>query len=389
MSRQLVVEADGGSRGNPGPAAFGALVRDGVDGPVLVERAETLGVQTNNVAEYEGLIAGLRAARSIDPHADVLVRMDSKLVVEQMSGRWKIKHQAMQGLALLARDAYPFEHVRYEWIPRELNRAADRLVNLALDAEVRGERLVVDRVLSDDGDQKPEPHPANVVPGWATDLGTPTTLLAVRHGATADSLAHHFSGRGGSDPTLAPVGREQADAVAAELVLRGGVDAVVASPLRRTRETADIIVESLAAAGHDVEVEIEADLAECAFGAWDGLTFGEVQERFPVLLETWLGSVDVAPPGGESFSEVRDRVDAARRRVLEAHPGERVLVVSHVTPIKVLAGLALDAPLASLYKMELAPCSLTTLAWWADGNASMRGWAEAGHLRGIIVPEGT
>lgn len=144
MSRSFVVEADGGSRGNPGPAAYGALVRDAASGRVLVERAEAIGVASNNVAEYSGLIAGLRAAAALDPDADILVRMDSKLVVEQMSGRWKIKHEAMRALALEAREAYAYDRVRYEWIPREINREADRLVNLALDAEVRGERLVVD-----------------------------------------------------------------------------------------------------------------------------------------------------------------------------------------------------------------------------------------------------
>ena len=91
MTRTLVVEADGGSRGNPGPAGYGALVRDAVSGQVLEEISDGLGTATNNVAEYSGLVAGLRAAAGIAPQADVEVRMDSKLVVEQMSGRWKIK----------------------------------------------------------------------------------------------------------------------------------------------------------------------------------------------------------------------------------------------------------------------------------------------------------
>src|SRR5690606_31155048 len=102
VSRRLVVETDGGSRGNPGPAAFGALVRDPVTGEVLAEHAEFLGVVSNNVAEYSGLVAGLRMAVSLDPDCTVEVRMDSKLVVEQMSGRWKIKHDDMRRLALQA-----------------------------------------------------------------------------------------------------------------------------------------------------------------------------------------------------------------------------------------------------------------------------------------------
>src|SRR5690625_1296171 len=79
---KLIVEADGGSRGNPGPAGFGAIVKDARTGTILAERAEYLGIATNNVAEYRGLIAGLRAAAEINPTASVVARMDSKLFVE-------------------------------------------------------------------------------------------------------------------------------------------------------------------------------------------------------------------------------------------------------------------------------------------------------------------
>jgi ribonuclease H / adenosylcobalamin/alpha-ribazole phosphatase len=135
---RFVVEADGGSRGNPGPAAFGAIVRDAGTGDELVAIGEYLGECTNNVAEYQGLIAGLRAVASLDATASVEVRMDSKLVVEQMSGRWKIKHADMQKLALTAREILPVSQVRYTWIPREHNRAADAVVNEVLDAVAAG-----------------------------------------------------------------------------------------------------------------------------------------------------------------------------------------------------------------------------------------------------------
>lgn len=99
MARSLIVEADGGSRGNPGPAAYGTVVRDGASGEVLVEIGEYIGSATNNVAEYRGAIAGLAKAREIDADARVEVRLDSKLVVEQMSGRWQVKHPDMRELA--------------------------------------------------------------------------------------------------------------------------------------------------------------------------------------------------------------------------------------------------------------------------------------------------
>jgi ribonuclease HI len=131
--RTLIVEADGGARGNPGPAAFGAVVRDGATDEVLAEVAQTLGVTTNNVAEYRGLIAGLQAARDIDAQASVEARLDSKLVVEQMSGRWKIKNATLRSLALEAHRVLPEGRVSYTWVPRARNAHADRLLNAALD----------------------------------------------------------------------------------------------------------------------------------------------------------------------------------------------------------------------------------------------------------------
>lgn len=132
---RVVVEADGGSRGNPGPAGYGAVVLDADSGAVLAERCAGLGVATNNVAEYQGLIAGLRAAIELGG-TDVEVRMDSKLVVEQMSGRWKIKHPAMKPLASEAAGLVrQLGSVRFGWIPRERNTRADRLANQAMDAQ--------------------------------------------------------------------------------------------------------------------------------------------------------------------------------------------------------------------------------------------------------------
>lgn len=137
--RHLVVEADGGSRGNPGPAAYGALVRDAATGEVLDAEGQPLGVATNNVAEYSGLIAGLEMARAIDPAAAVEVRMDSKLVVEQMAGRWKVKHPDLRPLALRAQSVRPPE-VTWTWVPRAENKATDALVNAALDGAPRTRR---------------------------------------------------------------------------------------------------------------------------------------------------------------------------------------------------------------------------------------------------------
>ena len=402
MPRSLIVEADGGSRGNPGPAAYGAVVRDAVTGTVLAELAEYLGEVSNNVAEYRGAIAGLEHACEVDPTATVEVRLDSKLVVEQMSGRWQIKHPDMRELAKRARAVFPPGQVTYTWVPRAQNALADRLVNEMIDGALdRGEVRITridgapsEDVLAEDvvGSIDVERSRAvaeeratarNVMVGWA-DLGAPTYTLMARHGATALSLEKRFSGSGGFDAPLAPLGEAQADALAREVVARGGIDRVVASPLLRTRQTAQRAADALG-----LPVEVEPGVAECAFGEWDGHTFAEVRERWPAELEEWLSSTDVAPPGGESFAACQQRVLAARARLVERYPGERVLVVSHVTPIKVLVSEAVGAPLTSLFRMELPPCSLSSLAWFPDGNASMFSFAEAAHLREVAAPHGT
>ncbi len=132
-ARELIVEADGGSRGNPGQAGSGALVLDAATGEVLTELGLYVGVASNNVAEYKGMIAGVRAAIELDPEAVLRVRMDSKLVVEQMSGRWKIKHPDMATLAAEARQVLTGTPVAFEWIPRAENSRADKLANEAMD----------------------------------------------------------------------------------------------------------------------------------------------------------------------------------------------------------------------------------------------------------------
>lgn len=141
----FVMEADGASRGNPGHASYGTVIRNSATGEIVGERARVLGHATNNVAEYNGLLAGLEFIASVDPDAIVEVRMDSKLVVEQMSGRWKIKHPDMQALAIRARQVLPVGNVTYTWIPREDNKAADALANQALDDHLSGGSGIIER----------------------------------------------------------------------------------------------------------------------------------------------------------------------------------------------------------------------------------------------------
>ena len=380
-SRRFIIEADGGSRGNPGPAGYGATVRDGDTGELLAQAAEYIGRATNNVAEYRGLIAGLRAAHALDPMALVDVRMDSKLVVEQMSGRWKIKHPDMQPLAAEAKQIFPRGQVSYAWIPRNQNKDADRLANEAMDAGQSGRQWAAKpQPAAAPTATVAEPAPAaELAPavGWARpDLGAPTTFLLLRHGETALTPEKRFSGSGGSDPELSEYGRAQADRAAAGLAAQGGVQAVVSSPLLRCRQTAQAVADRLG-----LEVRIEEGVRETDFGAFEGLTFAEAKERYPAELDAWLASAKVAPPGGESFAAVARRVSVARDKLLARYAGKTVLVVSHVTPVKTLVRLALGAPSESLFRMELSPAALSAVQYYADGNASLRLFNDTSHLR--------
>ncbi|MER7756597.1 bifunctional RNase H/acid phosphatase [Kitasatospora sp. NPDC097643] len=384
MAARFIVEADGGSRGNPGPAGYGAVVRDGDTGQIIAEAAEFIGHATNNVAEYKGLIAGLKAARELDPDASVDVRMDSKLVVEQMSGRWKIKHPDMQPLAAEARTILPRGRVTYTWIPRERNKDADRLANEAMDAGKAGRqweprkpaaaKAVATAVVAE-----PPLETAAPKAGWAAeaDLGTPTTFVLLRHGETPLTPQKRFSGSGGTDPELSERGRWQAERAAEALAARGSIQAVVASPMRRTRQTAEIVAARLG-----LEVRYEDGLREVDFGAWEGLTFAEVQERHPDDLAAWLGSAKAKPTGStESFTTLTHRAGVARDKILARYPGKTVLVVSHVSPIKTLVRLALGAPPDALYRMELSAAALCAVQYYADGNASLRLLNDTSHLR--------
>ncbi|MEU4106905.1 histidine phosphatase family protein, partial [Streptomyces tanashiensis] len=215
--------------------------------------------------------------------------------------------------------------------------------------------------------------------GWAgPDMGAPATFVLLRHGETALTPEKRFSGSGGSDPELSAAGLRQAEAVAEALAARGTIQEIVSSPLTRCRQTAGAVAARLG-----LDVRIEQGLRETDFGAWEGLTFGEVRARHPEDLDAWLASPKAAPTGGgESFATVARRVAATRDRLTAAYAGRTVLLVTHVTPIKTLVRLALGAPPESLFRMELSAASISAVAYYADGNASVRLLNDTSHLRG-------
>jgi broad specificity phosphatase PhoE/ribonuclease HI len=358
---RVIVEADGGSRGNPGPAGYGAVVRDAESGEVLAERFASLGVATNNVAEYSGLIAGLRAAAELNAER-VVVKMDSKLVVEQMSGRWQIKNAGLRPLAAEAAALVgKFAGVTFEWIPRERNKAADALANRAMDEEAGVVR-------------KDEEAPKSWAP--PASLSEATRIILVRHGETPLTSQGRYSGRG--DVPLTDEGEAQAMAAAGRVAgISRDIAAVLSSPLSRCTRTAQLIADE--AGG--LPVTIMDDLIECDFGQWEAKTFAEVQERWPAEMSAWLASTSVAPPGGESFQAVAKRVRGALATVLSAYPGKVVVLVSHVSPIKLILRDALAAGDAFLHRLFLDAAGVSTMDVWPDGNIAVRSVNETAHLR--------
>jgi ribonuclease H / adenosylcobalamin/alpha-ribazole phosphatase len=353
---KVLVEADGGSRGNPGPAGYGAVVWSPDRSRMLAESKSAIGRATNNVAEYRGLIAGLEAAAEVGA-TDVDVFMDSKLVVEQMAGRWRVKHPDLVPLHRQAGDlARKFQRITYAWIPRAQNSHADQLANEAMDAAA-------------DVASAETPTPATEVvtnpAGWTGAKGEPTRLLLLRHGQTELSVQRRYSGRG--NPELTELGVRQAAAAANYLGQMGGVEAVVSSPLQRAYDTATAAAKALG-----LDVAVDDDVIETDFGKWEGLTFREASERDPELHRRWLSDTSVPPPDGESFDAVAARVLKAQQRILAEYAGKTVLVVSHVTPIKTLLRMALDAGPAILYRLHLDLASLSIAEFYPDGAASVR-----------------
>jgi ribonuclease H / adenosylcobalamin/alpha-ribazole phosphatase len=356
---KVVVEADGGSRGNPGNAGYGAVVLDPDSGDVLAERSAALGVTTNNVAEYSGLIAGLKAAAELGAD-EVDVRMDSKLVVEQMAGRWQIKHPGLRPLAAEAAALVSrFRAVRFTWIPREQNKHADQLANAAMDG-VAATPLT-----------RPAP-PSSWEPRESAD---PLRMLLVRHGASTLNAQKRYSGR--VDVPLSDLGVSQAAAVGARIAeLTTDLHTVVSSPLSRAQDTA----AAIARAAGDVPVLTDDDLIECDFGDWEGLTFAEVREQYPAELDAWLASPAVPPPGGESFQVVALRTRRAVKRLREQYEGRTIAVVSHVTPIKLMLRDALAAGDMFLHRLYLDPAGLSIVDSWPDGGIAVRTVNDTSHV---------
>jgi ribonuclease H / adenosylcobalamin/alpha-ribazole phosphatase len=338
MARSFIVTADGGSRGNPGPAAYGAVVFEG--DKVLAEVSGKIGVATNNVAEYRGLIAGLEAAHEIDPNAFIEVRLDSKLVVEQMSGKWKIRHPEMRELALQAKKIHAHELLEFIWIPRESNTHADRLVNEALDGVIASAK---------------EPIQLNYLTERLISNEIPTMVYLVRHGETPLTPHRKFSGDGPLNPALTAKGLMEAELVAAEI----------------SKIAPDILI-----------VIKDPTWIECSFGVWDGLSIEEVRQQYPVEYAQWLGSTSYAPPEGESYESAQARAIQGLLSLVGEYPGKKICVVTHNGIIKTALAAAMKVDTTAIFNIDVSPCSISSISIWPSDNLmAIRSTNERGHLR--------
>ncbi len=383
LPSNLIIEADGGSRGNPGIAGSGACVIDADTGEVILEISKFIGVATNNVAEYLALVAGLEGAYSLNVDARVLVRMDSKLVIEQMAGRWKIKHPDMQQLGARVQKIVAGKQVRWQWIPREENSRADALANKAMDEQ--GDAVIS---ATEAGPRASvvefnQTLPSSVrAPGGVTEQLT--TLVLVRHGRTHLTESKRISGRGGENPGLSDLGREDAHKVAKALAEIGNtgpwshlspISSIVASPIQRTMDTAHIISNELG-----LGVQVNENIAEISFGDWDGHTNEEVMSKWAADFENWQGSWTVSPPNGESLEVFDARVQAGRRQILSERAGKTVVVVSHVMPIRGFIRAGMDAGVAGYWRPQISPCSITIIRFWGDQAAEVMTVNATSHL---------
>ena len=349
----IFVYADGASRGNPGPASYGvSIVRE--TGEVIAEFGESLGVRTNTYAEYQGVIAALRYLSDTD-HRQITIRMDSKLVIEQLSGRWKVKSEDMRELVSEASRLLGAFDAVLEWIPREQNSRADKLANQALDGEL-AEFEPAHTELS-------AIQPRSIRAPRQTK--EPTTIVLVRHGHTKMTEKDLIAGGDGADPELSELGFLDAEAAASAIrpLLRFNqlpeVELLVHSPMLRTTQTAQKIAQALG-----VEKVPDERLREIGFGSWNGQEMTTVTGTNPELVRSWQGSMTIKPEGGESIAELRERLEPLLRDITDKFSGKTVVLVSHMMPIRTITALSARGADSLYWSVNFAPGSISILRFF-------------------------
>jgi probable phosphoglycerate mutase len=352
----IYVYCDGASRGNPGPASYGVHIEDQA-GTTIAEFGKGLGHQTNNYAEYQGVIAALRFLTSTQ-YRLVTIRLDSKLVVEQLSGRWKVKSPEIRELVFEASELLGAFDATLQWIPRDKNSIADAMANQALD----------------DGDFQNEEAPLPLSTIQPRSIRAPrqqiepTTIVAVRHGSTASTAAHMISGGDGEDPELNDKGLNEAQSASAAIAplldffSLPPATTLIHSPMKRTIQTADAISGALG-----LDLVSDERLREIAFGEWDGRSMSDMEMDSSTEITKWRSSASQKPPGGESILELGSRVEDLVSEVVAGNRGKTVVLVTHMMPSRAIAKLAQRSAEATYWNVNFSPCGISVYRFFGTG----------------------
>lgn len=341
----IYLYADGASRGNPGPAAYGVHIAD-EGGKTIADFGEALGIATNNQAEYAAVIAGLRYL-STTSYRQVFIRMDSKLVIEQLAGRWKIKNSQLRELADQAMVLLADFEYHLEWIPREENNKADANANSALDS---GDFSSASQVYLELSSIQPRSIRA------PRQYIEPTTIVVVRHGHTINTEKNLISGGDGTDPELSQLGLLEAEGAAGEIprllsqFALPGAAAVVHSPMLRTTQTAEIIAKQLG-----VDTVADTRLKEIGFGDWEMLEMAMLETDAVELVAAWRGSLTVRPPKGESVLDMQSRVWESLSDIIENYRGSTAIVSTHMMPTRAFAAAAMKGSENVYFNINSSP----------------------------------
>jgi probable phosphoglycerate mutase len=278
-----------------------------------------------------------------------------------MSGKWKIRHPEMRELALQAKKIHAHELVKFNWVPRESNSHADRLVNEALDGVIASAH---------------EPIQLNYLTERLISNEVPTTVYLVRHGETPLTPFRKFSGDGPLNPALTEKGLKEANLVAEE-ISKLRPDVLISSPLQRTRQTADIVSKATG-----LPVLVDPIWIECSFGVWDGMSIDEVRDAYPVEYAKWLSTTSYAPPEGESYESTMARAVQGLLSLVDEYPGKKVCVITHNGIIKTALAAAMKVDSTAIFNIDVSPCSISSISIWpSDLLMAVRSSNERGHLR--------
>ncbi|MEY3326847.1 MAG: hypothetical protein RL044_800 [Actinomycetota bacterium] len=341
----IFLYADGASRGNPGLAAYGVHIED-QGGATIADFGEALGVATNNQAEYAAVVAGLRYL-STTSYREITIRMDSKLVIEQLAGRWKINNPQLRELADQAKELLRDLEFWLEWIPREQNYKADANANSALDSGNFTSNTEVYLELS-----SVQPRSIRA----PRQFVEPTTVVVVRHGHTINTEKNLISGGDGTDPELSQLGLNEAQGAAREipkLLIQFSLPdaaAVIHSPMVRTTQTAEIIAKQLS-----LDTVSDARLKEIGFGDWEMMEMAMLETDAIEQVAAWRGSLSVKPPNGESVLDMQGRVWDSLSDIIENYRGSTAIVATHMMPTRAFAAAALKGSQNVYFNINSSP----------------------------------